>query len=60
MVLVNHGHAAFDVGRKALKRRFGNIIQSPKHGLTAMLASHRAQVTGWLEERIEQASGEDE
>ncbi|KAI9853167.1 MAG: Histone deacetylase hda1 [Thelocarpon superellum] len=51
LVFVNQNHLIFAPGRKALKRKFGHIIRSPKDGMSDMLAFHQGEVQQWIEAR---------
>ena len=56
LVFVNNEHSVFDPGRKALKKKFGRVMRSPKDGLTEMLVDHYSAITEWVEQRNEEAA----
>ena len=62
LVYVSHAHSVWDsldASRKPSKR-YGNLIHSPKRGLSEMLHHHKEDVFRWIEERTEKESSNEE
>ncbi|RJE27468.1 histone deacetylase [Aspergillus sclerotialis] len=62
LVYVSHAHSVWDSldpSRKPSKR-YGNLIQSPKRGLSEMLHHHKEDVFRWIEERTEEKESSNE
>ncbi|KAL4892077.1 histone deacetylase Hda1 [Aspergillus ambiguus] len=57
LVFVSRAHGVWnnvDSGRnKKPSKRYGNLIQSPKEGLSEMLMHHKSDVYEWISERVD-------
>ncbi|KAL4795013.1 hypothetical protein BDV19DRAFT_179123 [Aspergillus venezuelensis] len=61
LVYVSHAHGLWKNAGKKPSKRYGNLLESPKAGLSEMLMHHKSEVCAWIEERCEVLeSSEDE
>ncbi|KAL4951273.1 hypothetical protein BDW69DRAFT_186526, partial [Aspergillus filifer] len=61
LVYVSHAHGLWKNAGKKPSKRYGNLLESPKAGLSEMLMHHKGEVCEWIEERCEiMESSEDE
>ncbi|PKY08662.1 histone deacetylase [Aspergillus campestris IBT 28561] len=54
LVFVSHTHGVWNnTGQRKPSKRYGQLIQSPKAGLSEMLMHHKGDVFRWVEERAD-------
>ncbi|KAL5340649.1 hypothetical protein BJX70DRAFT_360823 [Aspergillus crustosus] len=53
LVFVSHSHGVWKTPGRKPSKRYGQLLESPKGGLSEMLMHHKEKVFEWIENRVE-------
>lgn len=59
-MFVAESHGVWANPERKPSKRYGTLVKSPEHTLSAMLARHKGEVFSWISDRVEEASSEEE